>query len=116
MKTDEFASLWLMFVNIIAKSGYSFNDLIDQENNSTEVFNGAWANIIIKAHTIHEALEIAPLGLQELNFDIAFIDKIENFKSLVENKELKTDVIKEGVWLLNSGFVFKISDRIFPYT
>jgi hypothetical protein len=115
MKTDEYAGLWLMFVNIIPKSGYSFNDLIDQENNSIETFNGAWANIIIKAPTIHEALEIAPRGLQELNFEIAFIDKIENFMSLVENKELKKEVVKEGTWLLNSDFVFKISDRIFPY-
>jgi DNA-dependent RNA polymerase auxiliary subunit epsilon len=57
-----------------------------------------------------------PLGLRELKFEIEFIEKIENISSLIENDELKSDVKIEVDWLLNSEFVFKISDKIFPYT
>jgi hypothetical protein len=104
-----------MFVNIKPMKGYEFNDLIDTDGTSSDKFRGAWANIIIKAETINDALKIVPLGLQELHFEIEFIDKIENFMSLVENKELKGDVVKEADWLLSNDFIFKISDKIFPY-
>ena len=115
MKRNEYLSLWLLFVNIKAKQGHEFNNLITIESKSIKKYKGAWANIIVKATTINEALDIAPLGLQELNFEIVFIEKVENFLSLVENNELKKEVIAEAEWLLKSNFVFKISDKIFPY-
>jgi hypothetical protein len=119
MKNIKYIKLWLIFVNIKAQKNLNFNELIDVSdiNKKTEKkFIGAWANLIIKADNINESIEIASLGLNELGFKIEFIDKIENILSLVESKELKNDVIKEANWLLKSKFVFKISDRIFPYT
>ena len=106
MKSEKYIQLWLIFLNIKPKAGFLFNDLIDGEGNDSENnFIGAWANVLIKAHTIKEALQIAPLGLEELGFNIELID----------NKEIKKEVIEEGDWLLDSNFVFRLSDRIFPY-
>jgi len=54
--------------------------------------------------------------LDELNFEVIFIDKIENIGSLIEYKEISNDDVKsEADWLLKNNFVFKISDRLFPY-
>lgn len=115
MKNEEYIRLWLIFVNIKPKKGYDFSDLIDNEEIQTEKFVGAWANIIVKADTVNDVLTIVPLGLLELGFEVEFIDKIENFMSLIDNNELEEDVIKDGQWLLQSNFVFKVSDRLFPY-
>lgn len=116
MKKNEYNNFWLAFVNLKAIDGFVFNDLIDFENLADNIdYNGAWANIIIKADIINEALEIIPLGLAELNFEIVFIDKIENIGSLIEHKEITDDVIAEVDWLAKSKYVFKISDRLFPY-
>lgn len=118
MTTPEFKNLWLAFVQIKAKSGLRFNELINTDSDSgrsNEEYIGAWANVIIKADSISDALEIVPPGLLELNFEVDFIDKIENLKSLVENNELKDSVVHEAKWLLQSQYVFKISDDIFPF-
>lgn len=116
MKKEKYNQLWLLFVNIKPKKGLLFNDLIDNENKDIKhQFIGAWANIIIKANTINEAINILPNGLNELSFNVEFIDKVENIESLIDNGELKKEVIKEADWLLKSNFVFKLSDRIFPY-
>jgi hypothetical protein len=115
MIKKNYSKLWLVFVNIIAKKGFKFIDLIDIDKNISSNFIGAWANILIKADSIYDALQIVPIGLNELGFEIVNIDKIENILSKVENNEIKKDVIKEGDWLLKSDFVFKISDKIFPY-
>ena len=112
---DGYIKLWLVFVNIKPQKGYNFSELIDSEGIQTENYIGAWANAIVKADTINQALTICPLGFAELGFEVEFIDKIENFNSLVEYDELKEDVIKEGQWLLQSNFVFKISNKLFPY-
>ena len=48
-------------------------------------------------------------------FSVYFIEKIENLMPLIDKKELKKEVIYEADWLLKSDFVFKISDKIFPY-
>lgn len=53
--------------------------------------------------------------MDELNFEVTFIDKIENIGSLIEHKEISNDVKSEADWLLKNNFVFKISDRLFPY-
>ena len=111
----KYKNTWLSFVNIVAETD-KINDLIDlegEEDNSN--YSGAWANIIVKAETIKEAIDIIPLGLGELDFNVEFIDKIENIASLVEYDEISEDVIKEVDWLLSTNYVFKISDKIFPY-
>jgi DNA-dependent RNA polymerase auxiliary subunit epsilon len=119
MKKLKYSNLWLLFVNIKARKGLKFVDLIDTDDaesmDSRKKYIGAWANLLIKADTINKAIDIAPLGLKELNFEIKFIDKIENLGSLLEYNEIKNDVIEEAEWLLKSGFIFKISDKLFPY-
>ena len=117
MKENNYNNLWLAFVNLKAKKGFVFKDLIDFEDTEEKInYKGAWANIIIKSKNIKEALDIIPLGLDELNFEVIFIDKIENIGSLIEYKEISNDDVKsEADWLLKSNFVFKISDRLFPY-
>ena len=50
--------------------------------------------------------------MDELNFEVTFIDKIENIGSLIEHKEISNDVKSEADWLLKNNFVFKISDSI----
>ena len=115
MANEEYLKLWLIFVNIKAKKGLIFSDLIDSEGIQKDNYVGAWANVIVKANTINEALEICPLGLSELGFEIEFIDKVENFMSGVENNELSFEVINEGKWLLQSSFLFMVSDKLFPY-
>lgn len=116
MKSKKYSNFWLVFVNLKAKEGFVFNDLIDFEGSSDNMnYKGAWANIIIKSKDINDAIEILPLGLGELEFEVVFIDKIENIGSLVEYKEITNDVITEVDWLSKSEFVFKISDKLFPY-
>jgi hypothetical protein len=119
MKNKDYSKLWLMLVHIKAKNGSVYKDLVDmegREKSPNKKYLSAWANILVKGKTINEAIDIAPKGLAEKSFDLKFIDKVENFKSLVEHKEVKNEVIKEATWLLNSKYVFKISEKIFPYT
>jgi len=94
-----------MLVHIKAKKGLSFKDLIDTKDIPVNKnYLGSWANIIIKAKTIDEALTVVPRGLKEKGFEIKFIDKVENFNSLVKYKETTSDFIKEANWLLKIGF------------
>lgn len=111
-----YSNFWLAFVNLKAKDGFVFNDLIDFDGLPDNIdYSGAWANIIVKANNINDALKIVPLGLDELDFDVVFIDKIENIGSLIEYKEITDDVRAEVDWLSKSEYVFKISDKLFPY-
>lgn len=114
MEPDQYTAVWLVFVNIKPLDGFKFHELIEAKRKN-ENYVGAWANILVRADNIHKALEIVPAGLKELSFEIVFIDKIENFKSLVDYKEVAPEVIEEADWLLCTPYVFKISDRIFPY-
>lgn len=113
MNKRKYNNFWLIFVNLKAKDGFNFSDLVDSHDNID--YDGAWTNVIVKANTINDALEILPLGLSELEFEVIFIDKIENIGSLIEYRELKDDVKTEVDWLSKSEFYFKISDKIFPY-
>ncbi|HAD12942.1 MAG TPA: hypothetical protein DCF33_10965, partial [Saprospirales bacterium] len=78
-------------------------------------YTGAWANVIVKAQNISDSLNIIQLGLSELNFEVIFIDKIENIASLIEYNEINNTVLAEVNWLSKSKFVFMISDKLFPY-
>lgn len=112
---NEYKKMWLAFVQIEAQENYSFNDLIDSEGVDNPQYIGAWANVLVKADDINQALEIVPQGLDEKKFNVIFIDKIENVASLIEYKELDENVIQEVDWLLSTEYVFMISDKIFPY-
>lgn len=116
MTEENYSNFWLVFVNLKAKEGINFIDLIDIEDIPENMkYKGAWANIIVKSKNIREALDIVPLGLDELDFEVIFIDKIENIGSLVEYEEITEEVRAEVDWLSESEFVFKISDKLFPY-
>ena len=116
MSKDKYNNFWLAFVNIRAEKGYKFNDLIDLgADDPKSSYVGAWANIIVKAEEMNEAIEIIPQGLKELNFDVVFIDKIENLGSLIDYGEVNELVASEVNWLSESDYVFKISDKLFPY-
>ncbi|MGL4630044.1 MAG: hypothetical protein ACRCVT_02465 [Leadbetterella sp.] len=115
-KNYDYSKLWLVFVNIKAIGGFKFNDLIDSEHSKLNfTYQGAWANIILIGNDINTVLEILPKGLAELSFEVVFVDKIENIQSLFDNSELNEDVLLESNWLIESNYVFKISDKLFPY-
>ncbi|MEZ4911889.1 MAG: hypothetical protein R2774_13630 [Saprospiraceae bacterium] len=116
MSKINYEIVWLAFVNITAKQNHKFNELIDLEDGSSDVsFDGAWANILVKEPDIKKAIDIIHQGLDELYFKVIFIEKIENVSSLIEYDEISDDVLSEVNWLYDSDFVFKISDRLFPY-
>ncbi len=111
----KYKTVWLAFVDIKAKEGKKFNDLVDLDDKETQEYRGAWGNILILNNRINDVPDIIEAGLDELGLSVRFIDKIENVGSLIEYGELEEDVIKEVDWLLSSTYVFKISDKIFPY-
>ena len=97
MRTKKiFKQLWVASVDIEAMPNYDFI-------------------VIIQAPTIKEALFLIEIGLNEKNFKIRFIDKIENLYSLVEDNEINIDMIKEAEWLYKSQYSFMISDKLWPY-
>jgi hypothetical protein len=112
--SKAYSKVWLAFVNINALDDTDFNSLINIDED-TQVYIGAWANILLQAETIEIALNILTAGLKELGFGIRRISKIENLEDLVEQSALKDDILFEADWLLSSEFVFLISDAIFPY-
>ena len=115
MTTTKYKNVWLAFVQIKPEEDYSFRELIESDEENEEEYIGAWANILVKSDNIYGALEIVPLGLKEKNFEVVFIDKIENVQSLVEYDEIDLKFLKEIDWLLSNEYVFMISDKIFPY-
>lgn len=110
-----YTNVWLAFVDIEAKSGNEFNELIDIEGNQNHQYIGAWGNILIISDRINDVADLIEAGLGELDLAVKFIDKIENVASLVEYEEIKEDVLTEVDWLLSSTYKFKISNKLFPY-
>lgn len=117
MNKNKYINIWLILVDIKAMKGYGLDDLTEKEEMKVSIkkLTAAWANILVKANNISEALQIIPLGLHEKGFEVLFIDKVENLKSLIENKELKDGLVEEADWLLKSKYVFKIFDPIYPH-
>ncbi|MNV08019.1 hypothetical protein D3C71_984740 [compost metagenome] len=60
--------------------------------------------------------DIIEKGLNEKGMTVLFIDKIENMESLIKAEQVVKQVIGEPDWLLNSNYIFMISDKLFPYT
>lgn len=116
MQTNKYSSIWIAFVQFKAEAGENFNNLIDTEEQSSDLaYLGAWANVLIDSSDINGAFDIIEQGLKELKFQLVFIQKIENTALLVEEEELKSDVVEEIHYMLQHGYKFMISDRIFPY-
>ena len=90
MTKIEFKQIWVASVDIEADSGYDFMNLIDCSDHHEVLpkYIGAWANVIIQSPTINEALDLLEIGLNEKNFRIKFIDKIENLYSLIEENNI----------------------------
>ena len=113
--SNNYSNIWLLLIDLSAPEWTKFNDLIELDEGDDEEYLGAWANILIKADTFEKALQLAPLGLEELGFEIKEIDTTENLKSLIDDSSVGDDVISEADWLIASDYVFMISDKIFPY-
>ncbi len=112
----KYSGIWYALVDIKAAKEFLFNDLVDSDQPfGNQNYDGAWANVLIKAATIQEAIEIVPFGFKELGFEINKFDKIENFQTLVEESSINKEVINEADWLLDSKYIFKISEEIYPY-
>lgn len=113
----KYKQLWIASVDIEASPGYKFNDLVDCSELMTPLpsYDGAWANVILHAETINEAINLVEKGLSEKNFSIKFIDKIENLYSLVEDENINIDLVREAEWLYSSKYSFMISDQLWPY-
>ncbi|WP_312186881.1 hypothetical protein [Sphingobacterium sp.] len=110
-----YKTVWLALVEIEAKKGNKFHELLDFEGEPNEQYIGAWGNILVKCDRINEVPDIIEKGLNELGMTILFIDKIENLESLKDVNGITEDVIEEVDLLLNSHYIFRISDKLFPY-
>ncbi len=76
---------------------------------------GAWANILVKADTINEAIEIIPLGLKEKNFKVIFIERAVNLQSMADENDVEEEELEEADWLLSTSYRLKIVERLYPY-
>ncbi len=114
---EKYKNLWHIFVNIEAIEGYNFNDLIDTSDCDTTVskYIGAWTNILVKADTINEAIEIIPLGLKEKNFKVIFIERAVNLQSMADENDVEEEELEEADWLLSTSYRLKIVERLYPY-
>ena len=115
MQKNE-SNIWIAFIHIKAEDGESFNDLIDMEDEESDLtYLGAWANVLVDCTNIKGVPEIIEQGLEELKFQLVFIQKIENTALPLEKNELKSGVVDEIAYMVQHGYKFMISDRIFPY-
>ena len=107
---EKYKNLWHIFVNIEAIEGYNFNDLIDTSDCDTTVskYIGAWTNILVKADTINEAIEIIPLGLKEKNFKVIFIERAVNLQSMADENDVDEEELEEADWLLSTSYRSKL--------
>lgn len=114
--SKKYLNVWIAFVNINAEEGYNFPDLIDSEGEPKENIIGAVAYIALIAPDIYGALDILHQGLHELHFRVETIFEIRNVYHLCECGELSDNEEIEVDWLLKSNYVFKIIDRLWPYS
>ena len=114
--SKKYLNAWIAFVNINAEEGYNFPDLIDSEGEPKENIIGAVAYIALIAPDIYGALDILHRGLHELHFRVETIFEIRNVYHLCECGELSDNEEVEVDWLLKSNYVFKIIDRLWPYS
>ena len=112
----KYSIVWIAFVNINAEDGYSFSDLVDSEGELKDKIIGAVAYIALIAPDIYGSLDILYRGLHELHFKIETVYEIRNAHHLCECDELSDNEKNEIDWLLKSKYVFKIIDRLWPYS
>ena len=115
MKTTDYDSMWIAFIQFEAAPGERFNALIDMEEQKVPTYVGAWANVLVKSSALKEAVDIIEAGLKELRFQLVRIQKIEHTALLVEEHELRSSVVDEMAYMRQHGYKFMISDRMFPY-
>jgi hypothetical protein len=116
MRTPDYDSMWIAFVQFEAAAGEQFNALIDVEDtDAVPTYLGAWANVLVESSALKEALDLIEAGLKELRFQLVRIQKIEHAALLVEEQELKPSVVAEMAYMRQHGYKFMISDRMFPY-
>ena len=116
MEKHGYLNVWLAFVQFEAEPGERFDSLIErEETDSTPTYIGAWANVLVDAIALKDVPDLIERGLHELKFRLVLIQKVENVALLVEEGELKEGVVGEIAYLLQNGYKFMISDRIFSY-
>ena len=116
MQKNRYLNVWLAFVQLEAEPGENFDNLIDKEvPDANPTYIGAWANVLVDAIALKEVPDLIEQGLRELKFQPMLIQKVENTAMLVEEGELKESVVKEIAYMLQHGYKFMISDKIFSY-
>ena len=116
MKTTDYDSTWIAFIQFEAAPGERFNALIDvEEQQELPTYVGAWANVLVESSSLKEAVDLIEAGLTELRFQLVRIQKIEHTALLVEEHELKSSVVDEMAYMRQHGYKFMISDRMFPF-
>lgn len=101
MEDNKYQNIWIALVEIEAKNGYQFADLIDCERSQKFTkFKGAFPNIIIKSSSFFEAVDILPRGLKEKHFNLISVESFDNVKPLIENGAINEKIVAEIDWLL----------------
>lgn len=113
----RFKTLWIARVDVEAAEGHDLHELLELEdsNNSLQEYVGAWIDVIVKADSIVEALDILEIGLEDMNYVIKFIDRIENMHSLVEHRNVDDGTVKDADMLLSNNGNFLIKDGVWTY-
>lgn len=113
----RFKTLWIAHVDVEAAEGHDLYELLELEdsNNSLQEYIGAWIDVIVKADSIVEALDILEIGLEDMNYVIKFIDRIENMHSLIEHKNVDDGTVKDADMLLRNNGNFLIKDGVWTY-
>lgn len=108
--------MWLAFVQFVAESGENFDSLIEREvTDSNPPYIGAWAHVLADSIHLTDVSNLIELGLRELKFKLVLIEEVENTAMLVDEGALKDSVVSEIAYMLQHGYKFMISDKIFPY-
>lgn len=115
MKNISYKNVWIAFVNMGPLPNHVSTELIDIEIMDDSKYKTVWRNVLIKSDLIDGVPNIVALELRELGMEVIFIDSIQNAGTLIEYKELDLDVVGEIESFIDSTFLLKISDQIFPY-
>ncbi|KOS08036.1 hypothetical protein AM493_19760 [Flavobacterium akiainvivens] len=113
--TSQYLPLWLITADIHAQDGLDFNELVETPQDGDR-YIGAWANILVEAADIEVALAVLNAGLAEKGFALKRIGRIENFDFLMDDEEVKPDMVYQAEWLLSSEYVLLICDPVYPYS
>lgn len=109
--------LWTALVNIRPDEGYRFEDLIDTEETEEQTsFDGAWANVIVKADEFIDAYNLVMMGMMEKNFLVVDFDYLTDYTHYKENYNVSDDHSVAEDLLSNSEYMFCVVGELLPYS